>query len=663
MRPLRPVLFATSLLLPLAAAAQAGDPGAIPAATLAKPAAIVADGVPAIPVALADATRPYLQSRRAQFLGWNDADRSMLIRTRFGSTDQVHRVAAPLASRHQLSFEDEPVLAATLAPGRADALVVQKDVGGGEFYQLYRLADGRLELLTDGKSRNWFGAWSRDGALVGYSSTRRNGADSDLYVIDPRDRASDRRVAQVRGGGWNIADFSSDGRRALVLNRQSINKADLYELDLASGALRALTDVKAQVSYEHPRYGANGTIWVVSDAGGADFLRLGRLDARGRFTAVSREPRWDVSDYALSPDGATIAYAVNEAGISRLRVLDVAGGTVRPVTDLPEGVIPYSIGPALEISPWGVIGLSIGAARVPGDAFAVDARTLAVTRWTDSEAGGLDPAGNAAPQLVEVKSFDGETVSGFLYRPDARRFPGKRPLVVDIHGGPEGQTRPDFLGADNYLLNELGVALFYPNVRGSSGFGKRFVNLDNGPDLRENSVRDIGAFLDALERDPALDATRFAVTGVSYGGYMCYASAIRYAARFKGANCYVAISNFVTFLENTQSYRRDLRRVEYGDEREPRQRAKLTAISPLTSVDKITMPLLVATGGNDPRVPKSEADQMIAAVRGRGGTAWHLIAQNEGHGFRKKENSDYYFNASMLFWQTTLLAGSADLTR
>ncbi|MFC5346189.1 prolyl oligopeptidase family serine peptidase [Brevundimonas staleyi] len=645
----------TIRLIPALAALLAASLPAVPAlAQVAPPAAVVADGLPTVPQSLVAATQPYLQSRRAAFLGWNPVDGSMLVKTRFGATDQLHSVAAPGADRRQISFEAEPILAAVRSPS-GDTLVVQKDNGGDEFYQLYTLDAGRLSLLTDGRSRNWFGAWSRDGRMLGYASSRRNGADMDLYVMDPRDPSTDRRVAEVSGGGWNIADFSPDGRTALVLNRMSINRSIIYALDLASGVLTPVTDAEAQVSYVSPEFAADGTIWATSDKD-SDFLRLGRIDAAtGAFVPVSTEPKWDVSDYALSPDGAFVAYAINDAGVSRLRLMDTGSGAVRTVDGLPAGVIPYSIGPAIQISSTGQIGLSLASARVPGDAFSIDPTTLAVTQWTHSETGGLDPAVNVEPRLVEIASFDGEVVSGFLYLPDPARFPGKRPLIMDIHGGPEGQERPGFLGANNYLLNELGIALFYPNVRGSSGYGTRFVNLDNGPDQRENTVKDIGSFLDALAVDPALDVDRFAVTGVSYGGYMCYATAVHYSDRLKGANCYVAISNFVTFLENTQSYRRDLRRVEYGDERDPVQRARLQAISPLTNVDRITVPLLVATGGNDPRVPASEADQIISAVRANGGTAWHLLARNEGHGFHKKENEDFYFWTSLLFWEQTLL--------
>jgi dipeptidyl aminopeptidase/acylaminoacyl peptidase len=284
--------------------------------------------------------------------------------------------------------------------------------------------------------------------------------------------------------------------------------------------------------------------------------------------------------------------------------------------------------------------------------------TLQVTRWTRSETGGLDVTRNVEPQRVDIRSFDGEEMSGFLYLPDPARFPGRRPLIVNIHGGPESQSRPTFLGRNNYLINELGIAIFYPNVRGSSGYGKRFVGLDDGPFRREDSVRDIGAFLDALTRHPSLDPARIAVTGGSYGGYMCYASAIRYGDRLRGAACTVAISNFVTFLENTEAYRRDLRRVEYGDERDPQQRAKLMEISPLTRVSELRVPLFVVTGANDPRVPATEADQIIAAVRAQGREAWHLLGRDEGHGFARKVNQDYQFWTTLMFWERTSLSGA-----
>jgi len=629
-------------LMPVPALAESAAPVA------AKPAAIEADGVPPVPMALVEATRPYMEFRTASFVDWDPITKAMLVSTRFGNVAQLHSVAAPGMARRQISFEAEP-LGGLYMPNDG-TLVVRKDVGGNEFWQLYTLKDGRLTLLTDGKSRNEINAVSADGKLLGYSSTRRNGTDSDLYVIDPRDPASNKLVLQVKGGGWGIADFAPGNATAVVGNYQSVQKSDLYLLDLATSKLTPIGDHKKAIAYGGAKFAPDGALWVTSDEG-SDFQRLGTLDPKtGKFTPRAPEKKWDVESFDIAPDGSFIAYVVNEAGISKLRLLDPKTGQLREVPGLPVGGIG-----GVDIAPWGEIGLTVSSAKVPTDAFSVDPKTMSVKRWTESETGGLDPARNVEPELVEVKSFDGEAVSGFLYRPDPTKFPGKRPLIVNIHGGPEGQSTPGFRGRTNYLLNEQGIAVFYPNVRGSTGYGKRFVSLDNGPFLRENSVKDIGAFLDRLQADPAIDASRMAVQGGSYGGYMCYASAIRHGDRFKAADCIVAISNFVTFLENTQSYRRDLRRVEYGDERDPKQRAKLLEISPLTSVDRLSIPLMVVTGGNDPRVPKSEADQMVAAVRAKGRTAWHLVGMNEGHGFGKKENQDYQFWTELQFWQQHLL--------
>jgi len=634
----------------LAAAAAAAAALSVPAfAEVPKPAALTADGVPPIPDELAAHSRPYMEFRTAGFAGWNPADRSMLVQTRFANTVQLHSVAQPLGMRRQISFEAEPV-SGEWSP-RGDVLVVSKDVGGDEFYQLHTLANGRLALLTDGKSRNNFGTWDKEGRLIGYSSTRRNGTDTDLYVMDPRDPKTDRLVAEVKGGGWSIADFAPGGRQAVVANYISVTNSDPYLLDVASGRLAPIGDHKKDISYGEFEFAPDGTLWALSDEG-SDVQRLSRLDPRtGRFTPVSPASRWEIEEFEISKDGRTIAYTLNEAGSSRLFLLDVASGRARQAASLPMGQIF-----GLEFAPWGTLGFSMVSAKSPTDAYSLDPASLKVTRWTQSETGGLDPSVNVEPELVEVKSFDGEPVSGFLYRPDPRRFPGRRPLIVNIHGGPESQSRPGFQGRNNYLLNELGIAILYPNVRGSTGYGKRFVSLDNGPFRRENSVRDIGAFLDRLAADPAIDAGRMAVTGGSYGGYMCYASSIMFAGRFKGALCNVAISNFVSFLENTQSYRRDLRRVEYGDERDPAQRAKLLEIAPLRRIDEIRSPLFVVQGANDPRVPKSEADQVVKAVRGKGNEVWYLVGENEGHGFAKKENQDYLFWATVLFWQRTLLA-------
>lgn len=618
--------------------------------TVPKPAALIADGVPEVPVELAAETRPYMEFRTAGFVGWHPTDKSMVIATRFGNTAQLHRVAMPMGARKQLTFEAEPVGGGSWAPKKGDVYVTGKDIGGNEFYQIYTLKDGKLTMLTDGKSRNSVNAWSDDGELIAYSSTKRNGTDNDLYVMNPRDPSSSRMVAEVKGGGWGISGFAPDKKTAIAANYQSVTNVDLFNLDLATGAMTPIGDTSKDIAYGGGAYAPDGTLWVTSDEG-SDFQRLGMLDVRtGAFTPKGPAEKWDVDTFAIAPDGSFLAYVINDAGMSRLRLMDLKTGKVRNVDTLPVGIIG-----GLEIAEWGEIGLTFTSARSAADAYSIDPKTLKVTRWTESETGGLDVSKNVEPELVKVKSFDGLEVSGFLYRPDPVKFPGKRPMIMNVHGGPESQSRPGFMGRSNYLLNELGVAIFFPNVRGSTGYGKTFVGLDNGPFKREDSVKDMGAFLDLFAKDPSLDASRFGLTGGSYGGYMCYAAAVQYKAKLRATNCVVAISNFVTFLENTQSYRRDLRRVEYGDERVPEQRTKLLEISPLTRVSEIEKPMMVVTGANDPRVPQSEADQLVKAIRDKGGTAWHLVGTNEGHGFAKKENIDYQFWTSLIFWQQNLL--------
>jgi len=281
-----------------------------------------------------------------------------------------------------------------------------------------------------------------------------------------------------------------------------------------------------------------------------------------------------------------------------------------------------------------------------------------LVRWTTSEVGGLDSSAFRTPELIEFPTFDndGESprqIPAWIYKP---RGTGPFPVVVSIHGGPEGQSRPSFSSTYQMWMDKLGVAVVIPNVRGSSGYGKSYLSLDNGF-KREDSVRDIGALLDWITTQSDLDRERVAVFGGSYGGYMVLASAVHYSDKLKAAVDIVGISNFVTFLENTQDYRRDLRRVEYGDERDPAMRAHLEKISPLNNVDRITIPMLIAQGENDPRVPVTESKQVVEALRKQGQTVWFMNALNEGHGYRKKENRDIYQQATVLFLREHLTGG------
>ncbi|NVD26346.1 S9 family peptidase [Parasphingorhabdus flavimaris] len=634
-----------SLFAAMPAEAETGD-------ITPRPAALVADQVPDIPLEIVDQTRPYMEYRTASFVDWDPKRKAMLISTRFAETRQLHRVAAPMGQREQLTFASEPVSSARYAPD-GSALLFQKDSGGNEVHQIFALENGQPKLLTDGQSRNSLGPWSSSGKLLAFGSNKRTGRYNDIYLMNPANPEGAKMLIASTGGGWFPIDFSPDDKQLLVFNYVSVTDNQLYLIDIAGGVSRKLTDSSNPVAYEGLQFAPDGRLWAASDDG-SDVKRLGVVNLEtSLFEPVVDEKIWDITDFDISPDGRWIAFEVNQAGRSLLKFYDMKSGKVRTADGLPAGVVSGA-----KFSPWGELGLTLNSNQTGTDAYSINPDTLAVTRWTRSETGGLDAADNVAPELVEIESFDGEKMSGFLYRPDPSRHKGRRPLIINIHGGPEGQATPRFLGRDNHLINELGIAIFYPNVRGSTGFGKRFVSLDNGPWRREDSVLDIGAFLDHLRKDKRIDRKRIAVTGGSYGGYMTLASMLHYGSKLKAGLEIVGISNFVTFLENTEAYRRDLRRVEYGDERVPEQRAKLEEISPLLRASEIKIPLMVVTGANDPRVPASEADQIIAAVRANGRPAWHLLAENEGHGFRKKANADYQFWASLIFWQKYLLNGA-----
>ena len=618
------------------------------------PANMVAENVPPIPEELTRSAAPYMEFRSANLSDWHPTRRELLISTRFASTPQLHSVAMPGGARRQLTFFDDRVGGGSFDPANANVIVFAKDVGGGEFFQLYRFDhdSGNVTLLTDGKSRNTGMRWATSGGRIAYSSTRRTGRDTDIYVMNVMDPASNRMAFEVKGGGWSVGDWSPDDAKLAIIEAVSANESYIHLADLKTGQMTRLTPKTGErVSYDGAEFSADGkSIYTTSDEG-SEFSRLTRIDlATGRSTVLTPNVKWDVGSFELSHDGALIAYVTNEAGYGVLHLLDVATGRELPLPKLPAGVIgglDWRRG-ALEL------GFNVVSARTPSDVFSYDVDSGNVARWTESETGGLDASKNAEPELVKMKSFDDVEISAFVYRPDAGKFPGKRPSIIIIHGGPEGQSRPTYLGRNNYLINELGIALVIPNVRGSSGYGKTFLALDNGI-RREDSVRDIGRVIEWIGSDARLDRDRIGVTGGSYGGYMTLAALTHYSDRLRAGIDVVGISSFLTFLKNTQGYRRDLRRVEYGDERDAAVRDVLERISPLNNAAKIKKPLFVVQGFNDPRVPYTEAEQIAKAVRENKVPVWFLMAKDEGHGFAKKPNQDYQFLASLLFWRQYLL--------
>jgi len=614
---------------------------------------LVVEGIPKIPSSLAESVGRYGEFRSADFSSWHPTRREMLIETRFADTAQVHQVKFPGGARFQLTFFPDRVGNPIYEPVKGESFLFTKDLEGGEFFQLYRydLATGDITLLTDGKSRNTDPRWSYQGDRVAYGSTKRTGNDVDIWVVNATDAASARLVAEMEGGGWRISDWSPDGKQLLVTNYVSAAESYVWLVDVASGKKELLTPKAAEtVAYSNARFSKNEKgVYMTSDQD-AEFQRLVYMDLSSRkATVLTPGLNWDVDEFDLAKDGRWIAFEANEDGISALHVLDTKTNKEVPVPKLPVGVM-YGI-------TWRnnsrELAFSLSTASLDYDAYSLDMATGKLERWTYSESGGLNTSGFAEPKLIHWRSWDERSISAFLYKPPAK-FPGKRPVIIDIHGGPEGQVRPDFLGRDNYYINEMGIVIIYPNVRGSTGYGKTFQKLDNGR-LREGSYKDINTLLDWIQTQPDLDAGRVMITGGSYGGFMTLAVATNYNDRICCSVDVVGPSNLVTFLEHTSGYRQDLRRVEYGDERDPKMREFLERIAPANNAKNITKPLFVIAGQNDPRVPASESAQMVAVVRKNGTPVWWLLAKDEGHGFAKKKNRDFQLYVTVMFVKEYLL--------
>jgi len=592
------------------------------------------ENVPEIPQEIRDAVQRYQNYREARFQDWLP-DGSMLITTRFGSTFQVHHVPAPGAARRQLTYYGEPVGGAKTVPGKS-RFVLTRDTGGDEWFQLFvRDLDGMAQPLTEPVTRNQSPVFAKDGSLMVWSKATRGSADYAIMAADPADPKSRRMVWQGTGS-VGPQDISADKATVLLTRGISNRENQLMLLDMASGKVTPLDwSVKAKARFEDPRFIDGGKAIVAITNAGTDTRRLVRIDAAtGKMTALSREPGWDVEAYDLSPDGRTIAYTLNEDGYSRVILMPLAGGAGQSPA-LPRGVVT-----ALSFSPdGGKLAVGLTNATTAGDVWTVELGNQAITRWTQSEPGELDPAKLVEPQLVRFTSFDGLTVPAFVYRPKNAAPDAKLPVIIDIHGGPEAQTRPSWNPGAQYFADVLGAVVILPNVRGSDGYGTKYLNLDNGP-LREDSVKDIGALIDWAGKQPGMDAKRIAVYGQSYGGYMSLASMTFYSDKLVGGVERYGISDFISFMANTEAYRRDNRRAEYGDERDPKMRAVFERIAPLKNVGKITKPMLVMQGANDPRVPQSESDQVVAALRANGVETWYVLYADEGHGFLKKANND-----------------------
>ena len=629
-----------------------------------KPAAIETQEVPQVPPELFAKLAQYQSVRGAAFRGWAPDGKGILINTRFGNSSQLHRVYEPAGRREQITFFDEPVSGRFMPKGTDGSILLMMDTGGNENDQVHLLdrRNFKTTLLTDGKSRNKLGAIRSDGSQAIISSNKRNGRDSDLFVLDLHRPDSMTLLMQVEKQTWNTHDWSPDGKTLLISRFVSANESYPALLDVQTGQRTDLPLPSADsVAIGSMAFAAEGKSILMATDADNEFRCLARFDlTTQKYSWLTNDIPWDVTDIAVDQESGSVAFTVNEDGASRL--FQIGLNNARSELKIPLGIVT-----GIEFSPDGTrLGFTLSRPDAPPDAYSILLKTGELTRWTFSEVGGLNPDSFVTPTRIRFKSFDGRIIPAYYFKPknsadtqdkstspSQNAKPLKIPVYISIHGGPESQYQPSFSPIIQFYLNELKIAVVCPNVRGSSGYGKTYLKLDNA-EKREDSVKDIGALLDWIGQQPELDSSRIAVAGGSYGGYMTLASLTHFGDRIKAGIDVVGIANFITFLEKTAGYRVDLRRAEYGDERDPAMKATFEKISPLNNADKIKSALLVIHGRNDPRVPFYEAEQIAAKVRSNGRNVWTVFANNEGHGFSKKDNSDYQRAVEVLFLQKHL---------
>jgi len=626
------LLLACSVAVSICAAGASAQSG--PTISTRQVGTATLQNVPEIPADVTAAVQRYQNYRAALFEDWL-ADGSILIATRFGSTQQIHRVTAPGGDRTQITFQSEPVAGAVAIPG-TNRFVFTRDTGGDEWFQSYVAGlTGEPVQLTEAGTRNGSPVFSPDGKLLAYSRATKGSAEYSIYVADPADVRSAKSVYR-EAGSIGPDDISADRGKVLLTRGISNRESQLFVLDLASGKETQIAPKAGKVLYSNPRFSRDDRSVYAISTKDSDFGRLVQIDiASGKDTVLTPDAKWDVENFTMSDDDRLVAYSVNEDGFSNVVVRDLVTRRALPQPQLPRGVLLN-----LAFSPdKSKLAFDLSTATSAGDVWTWDVTGAQLKRWTTSELGGLDPAKLAEPQLVRFKSFDGLSVSALVYRPVGIAAEVRTPVIMDIHGGPEGQSRPSWNVGAQYFAGVLGATVILPNVRGSTGYGKRYADLDNA-EKREDSVKDIGALLDWIGQQSNLDKNRVAVYGQSYGGYMSLAVSTHYADRLVGSVERYGISDFASFLKNTEAYRRDNRRAEYGDERDAKMQAVFKRIAPLANVAKITKPMLVMQGANDPRVPKSESDQVVAGIRANGVQTWYVVFADEGHGFLKKPNND-----------------------
>ena len=617
------------------------------------PPGLVTDGVPEIPEALQQTVDRYGAVTANVFMSWDPKSGAMLINSVNDGTMQLHVLPSPGGEMRLSTVFPDVINSGSFLPSTGDEIVFAADHNGDEFYQLYRLdpATGQKQILTDGISRNMDVIYDHGGKQIAFLSTMPAAANPVIYAMDPRDPDSRHIIMTLTSNNWQLQDWSHDGLHILASHHHTSSVGYLWSINSTTGETKLLTtQPETQRPYGKALFAPyDEGIYVIvqgAEQGTLDYLPLVPNGPVPKLPTGATK----VNDMALSPDGAWLAYRTEESDAQKLHLFNTGTGE-----ELPQPALPPGFFSRMRWNANGELGFNYGSAALPMQAFSYNVATRQLVQWTTPGAAADAVFGTPVkPELVKIPSFDDLPISGYLYRPDPLKFPGRRPVLIRIHGGPEDEFRPSFLGPYNYYLNELGVALFYPNVRGSSGFGSDFANLDNGF-KREDAVKDMGAFLGWIATDSRLDRNRIGVQGGSYGGYMTLATLYHYGNLLRCGSEMMGITDFVTFLRNTETYRRANRRFEYGDERYPEMNKFLESVSPLNHVREIHDPVMITAGKNDPRVPVTESDQMVQALRAQNGIIWYILGENEGHSFRRVSDAHYQFAAEAYFFQKYLL--------
>jgi dipeptidyl aminopeptidase/acylaminoacyl peptidase len=621
------------------------------AATRLERGTLTFDNIPDAPADLVEKLDGYLSGRQAVPLGWSPKGQ-LLITTRFGEVNQLHLLERAAGDRRQLTFLREPIYRAAFSPdpGRA-AFAYLKDVGGNENSQLYYQRLGQPpKLLTDGKSQNGSLLWSNTGREIAFATNARDGVNYDIDIVDPESGALPRLAlaGDNSGAAWRVLDWSPDDRKLLVLKSLSVADCYLYVVDLSNGQKREVEASSAKVSISGAKFSRDGQgVYLISNRE-AEFNRLRYVNLfTNEKTVISNHILWDIEEVAISRDGHYLAYVSNEGGTAKLNLLDLRTHQDLTSPRLPSPGVLHSLSFDADGKR---LAFGFSAANRPEDAYVLDVAEDRLEAWTASETGTADPAKFVVPRLAQFPTFDRvdgkpRQIPVFIYEPADG---GPHPVLIYLHGGPEDQFRPQWSAWLQFVVEQLGYAVVAPNVRGSSGYGKEYLALDNGV-LRDDAVKDVGALLVWIGAQANFDPKHVVVSGGSYGGYLSLATMVNYSDRLRGGVDVSGIADFVSFLTNTAPYRQNQRRAEYGDERDPEMRSFLRRISPLTNADRISKPLLVVQGKNDPRVPLSEAELIVNKVRAKGGTVWYLLAADEGHGYQKKQNIDAYLRTFAQF--------------